>query len=94
MASHAVPTESEIQDWCREYLAGVLRRPSEKIDPAAKFDSLGLDSAESVFLASALEDWIGVFLPSEAAMDHPSIAELSRFVRDTIAANQGLASGR
>lgn len=70
------------------------RRPIAKIDPAAKFDSLGLDSAESVFLASALEDWIGVPLHAEAAMDHPNIAALSRFVHETIAANQGPATGR
>lgn len=94
MTTRAAPTELEIQDWCRQYLAGVLRRPIAKIDPAAKFDSLGLDSAESVFLASALEDWIGVPLHAEAAMDHPNIAALSRFVHETIAANQGPATGR
>jgi acyl carrier protein len=73
-------TEVDIQDWCRQYLAQLLKRAPESIDRNADFDSLGLDSAESVFLVSALEEWSRVQLPPEAAIEHPSVIRLSQFV--------------
>jgi acyl carrier protein len=76
-------TESDIRDWCCQYLAQLFARAPESIDCQADFDSLGLDSAESVFLVSALEKWSRVRLPPEAAIDHPSVIQLSQFVFET-----------
>jgi acyl carrier protein len=73
-------TERDIEDWCCKYLAQVLRRAPESIDCHADFDSLGIDSAESVFLVAALETWSGVQLSPEAAIEHPTVTELSQFV--------------
>ena len=50
------------------------------IDVHAEFASLGLDSAESVFFVAAIEDWLGLELASDTAMEHPTIAQLTRFV--------------
>ena len=36
--------------------------------------------AKSVFLVAAIEDWLGLELASDTAMEHPTIAQLSRFV--------------
>jgi acyl carrier protein len=73
-------TEGDIQDWCCQYLALVLKRSAESIGRHADFDSLGIDSAESVYLVSALEEWSGIQLSPEAAIEHPSVTDLSRFV--------------
>ena len=72
-------TEHDIQAWCANYLRTALKL-GETPDIHAEFASLGLDSAESVFLVSAIEDWLGVELASDTAMDHPSIARLAHFV--------------
>ena len=55
-------TEADVQDWCCAYLARTLRLRAEKIDRMATFASIGLDSADSLFLVSALEDWSGLVL--------------------------------
>jgi acyl carrier protein len=87
-------TEGDIQDWCRQYLAQVLKRAPESIDCHADFDSLGIDSAESAYLTSALEEWSGVQLSPEAAIEHPSVIELSRFVFQTNITGGGSIPGR
>jgi acyl carrier protein len=84
MAHRPGLTEAKIEDWCRGYLASVLKRTPGSIDRHATFDSLGLDSAESVFLVSALEDWSGLELSSDTAIEHSSLAELSRFVVEMV----------
>jgi polyketide synthase 13 len=73
-------TEPEIAAWCADYLRRTLKLPDDPIDEHAEFASLGLDSAESVFFVSAIEDWLGLELSSDTAMEHPTIAQLSDFV--------------
>jgi acyl carrier protein len=74
------PTEPDIQAWCAAYLRTALKLPDASIDVHTEFASLGLDSAESVFLVAAIEDWLGLELASDTAMEHPTIAQLTRFV--------------
>ncbi|HEY7576138.1 MAG TPA: acyl carrier protein [Acetobacteraceae bacterium] len=73
-------TEPNIAAWCADYLRRTLKLPDGPVDMQAEFASLGLDSAESVFLVSAIEDWLGLELASDTAMEHPTIAQLSGFV--------------
>jgi acyl carrier protein len=73
-------TEQEIADWCAGYLRRTLKLPEGPIDPQAEFTSLGLDSAESVFLVSAIEDWLGLELASDTAIEHPTLAQFAGFV--------------
>ena len=80
-------TEQQIADWCADYLRRTLKLPDGAIDPHAEFPSLGLDSAESVFLVSAIEDWLDVELASDTAVEHPTIAQLSGFVAGRLAAD-------
>jgi acyl carrier protein len=73
-------TEPDIRAWCAAYLRKTLRLPDAPIDADTEFASLGLDSAESVLLVAAIEDWLGVELASDTAMEHPTLAQLARFV--------------
>ena len=81
-------TEGDVQEWCCVYLARALRLKPDKIDQTATFASIGLDSAEALFLVSALEDWSGLELESDTAYEHPSVAALSRFVVERLAARR------
>jgi acyl carrier protein len=73
-------SEAGIREFCRQYLSKVLKLPPGSIADDASFSAIGLDSAESVFLVSALCDWSGLDLPAETAMDHPSLDQLSGFI--------------
>ena len=77
-------TEPEIAAWCADYLRRTLKLPDHPIDQHAEFPSLGLDSAESVFLVSAIEDWLGLELASDTAVEHPTIAQLASFVAEQL----------
>lgn len=77
-------TEPDIQAWCSAYLRKALKLSEVAIDVDAEFASIGLDSAESVFLIAAIEDWLGLELASDTAMEYPTIAKLSRFVANQI----------
>ena len=77
-------TQPEIRAWCAAYLRRTLKLRDAPIDDDAEFASLGLDSAESVFLVAAIEDWLGVELASDTAMEHPTLARLAHFVAGQI----------
>jgi acyl carrier protein len=83
---HDAPTatEPDIQAWCAAYLRKALKLSEVAIDVDAEFASIGLDSAESVFLIAAIEDWLGLELASDTAMDYSTIAKLSRFVANQL----------
>jgi len=76
--------ELKIRNWCADYLAKSLQLPLERINPQTKFARLGMDSAMSVFFLVELEDWLGTELASEIVFDHPTIAELARYLAKTL----------
>jgi acyl carrier protein len=78
-------TEADVRAWCGTYLAKALRIHQDRIDDDANFASFGLDSAESVFLVTALEDWLGLELESETAIEHPTVTGLARFIMTRLA---------
>ena len=77
-------TQPEIAAWCADYLRRTLKLPDGPIDVNAEFPSLGLDSAESVFLVSAIEDWLGLELASDTAVEHPSITQVVGIIADRL----------
>ena len=79
-------TEPDIEAWCAAYLRKALKLSDAPIDVLTEFASLGLDSAESVFLVSAIEDWLNVELASDTAIEHPTLAQLARFVANRVTA--------
>lgn len=73
-------TEAAVRTWCGDYLAKALRIPRKRIEDDASFASFGLDLAEFVFMVTALEDWLGLELGSETAIENPTVIELARFI--------------
>ena len=73
-------TEADICGWCASYLSQMLEIPLEEIGPDVRLRRLGLDSANSIELVVELEDWLGIRLTPEVVFDHPTIAELARYL--------------
>jgi acyl carrier protein len=73
-------TESDIRDWCIDYLRKTVDNPSVAIGPDASFAELGLDSATSAYFIVELEEWVGVELEPELVFDYPTIADLARHI--------------
>jgi acyl carrier protein len=95
MPQHAAnATEVDIREWCIAYLRNALKQPKADFDVHAEFVSVGLDSAESVFMIAAIEDWLGLELASDTAVDHPTIADLARFVAREIEAQSSRAMSK
>jgi acyl carrier protein len=83
-------SEAAIRDWCVDYLARTLELPEEQIQPDATFARLGLDSANSVYLIVELEEWLGLELTPELIFDHPTIADLARYLAGRAAGEQSI----
>ena len=78
----ATVTESDIRDWCIEYLRKTVDNPSIAIGPDARFAELGLDSATSAYFIVELEEWLGAELRPELVFEYPTIAALAHFIVD------------
>lgn len=73
-------TESAIRDWCIAYVRRTIDDPSIAIGPDATFAEMGLDSASSAYFIVELEEWLGCELDPEIVFDHPTIADLARYI--------------
>jgi acyl carrier protein len=73
-------SESGIRDWCVQYLARTLELSDLQIEPDVTFARLGLDSANSVYLIVELEEWLGLELTPDLLFEHPTIADLARYL--------------
>jgi acyl carrier protein len=82
-------TADEITDWSRDHIAQTLSRPRERIDPDAKLSRHGLDSATSVQLMIALEEWLDIELAPELAMEHQTLRKLSVYIAGLLANETG-----
>jgi acyl carrier protein len=84
------PSESTIRDWCLRYLARILDLPDQAVDPDVTFTRLGLDSANSVHLIVELEEWLELELTPDLVFEHPTIAELARYLARRAAGENGV----
>ena len=73
-------TEAEIRDWCIDCVKRTVDDPSIAIGPDATFAQMGLDSATSAYFIVELEEWLGCELEPEIVFEHPTIADLARFI--------------
>ena len=64
-------------NYCVTFVAGLLERRPDEIDPDEKFSRIGFDSAMSVQLILALEELLGAELSPDLIESYPSIACLS-----------------
>lgn len=71
-------TEDDLRPLIRAMLARALRIEPAEIDDDQEFDALGLPSVEAVMLTGELEDLLGRPINAEAALEHASVARLSR----------------
>ena len=76
----AATTESDIRDWCVDYLARILKRPAHSIEAKAKFNRLGLDSVMSLNFLMDLEEWLGLELDPDVVYEYTNVAELARYL--------------
>jgi acyl carrier protein len=76
----AMPTESEISDWCLAYIRRTVDDPGIPVGPDIGFAEMGLDSATSAYFIVELEEWVGVELEPELVFDYPTIADLARHI--------------
>jgi acyl carrier protein len=79
-------TETEICEWCVEYLKNTFQVPAERIALDAKFARLGMDSAMAVDFALALEDWLQIEVLADAVYEYPTVNELARYIAGRLAA--------
>ena len=82
-------TADEIIEWSRDHIAQTLSRPRERIDPDSKLSRQGLDSATSVHLMMALEEWLDIELAPELVMEHETLRKLSGYIAGLLAEQNG-----
>jgi acyl carrier protein len=70
-------TESDIRNWCLDFLVVSLEFPSSEVHPETKFSQLGLDSASIATFVVALEEWLDRELDPEVVFLFPSVNELA-----------------
>jgi acyl carrier protein len=70
-------TQQEIVDLCVSSLARKLRVDKARIDPKAKFNRLGLDSAMIVYVMMELEEKLDLALTTDDVYDYPTLEALS-----------------
>ena len=80
---------SAITDLLRREVAEILRLPMEKIEAAQSLSQIGLDSLMGVELALALEQRLGVKLPSLLLAEGPTPARLADRVLQELRKRQG-----
>ncbi|MFI0465780.1 type I polyketide synthase [Saccharopolyspora sp. 5N102] len=69
----------------RGQIAAVLNyTEADEVDPAQRFTELGLDSLTSVQLRKRLSAATGLKLPTSLAFEHPTPAELARYLRTAL----------
>ena len=66
-------TGSEIRQWIRAYLAGVLGIPEAEVALDRTLDDYGLDSIEGVLMAGDLENELGFEVDPAAFLQYPTI---------------------
>jgi len=69
----------------RRLLGRVLKMPESRIDGAAPFGSLGLDSLLAIELRNAMEVEVGVKLSATMAWNYPTVVELRDYVLTRVA---------
>ena len=71
-------SESEVRAWLQTKVAEALKCEPDQVDPAAEFDTLGVDSLTAVNLSGDLEEWLGRTLDPTLLFDFPSVDALAK----------------
>jgi len=71
------PNQEQLITYCIDFVAELLDRAPDQIDPNAKFSRIGIDSAMSVQLIVALEELLDLELAPDIIEAFPSISSLA-----------------
>jgi acyl carrier protein len=79
---------AEIQDWLVARIAARLQVGPEEVSLEEPLIDIGLDSMEFVAMVGELEHWLGCRFRDNPLIDYPTIAALSEFLADELAAGR------
>ncbi|HLW87302.1 MAG TPA: acyl carrier protein [Terriglobales bacterium] len=83
---HSGPlTESSIQQWLVDRIAGLAKVKPEDVDVARPLADFGLDSIQLFGLSSDLEKFLGQKVSEVVAWDFPTIALLAKHLSNSSA---------
>jgi acyl carrier protein len=88
-ASHS---SEQIQSWIVQRLAHMLGARELEINVEDPLQHYGLESVEALALFGELSDHLGLKISPTFAWDHSTIADLSRFLSNELAAKAAQAS--
>lgn len=80
-ATRAV-TPTDIETWLKTYIAELIGTSPEQIASDMGFESFGIDSVQSIDMASDLDAWLNLpaELPIELLFEEPTIADAAKRV--------------
>ncbi|NEO31149.1 MAG: acyl carrier protein [Symploca sp. SIO3C6] len=81
-------TAEAIQDWLVANIAEQLGVTTDEIDLQAHLDSLGLDSAQGMIIASKGENFLGFTISPLLLLHYPTIETLSERLAEEIAGSE------
>lgn len=75
-------TPADIETWLKTYIAELVGTSPDQIGSDMGFESFGIDSVQSVDMATDLEAWLDLpqELPIELLFEEPSIADAAKRV--------------
>lgn len=74
--------DAKIREWLIAYVAASQEIPANRIDAAASFDELGLDSVAIVTMTEDLGRWLDRTVDPLTPYDHVTITDLADFLGD------------
>ena len=81
VTAHTGPlTESVIQQWLVNRIAGIAQIPAEQVDLDLPFAEFGLDSIQLFEISGDLQKFLGQNISEIIAWDYPTVAKLSRYL--------------
>ena len=87
-AETTVITANVIQEWFVSALSEQLRLDSTEINPKARLDSYGLDSANALFLIGKAEKMLGTKISPMMLWHYPTVESLAQRLAEDVAEDE------
>ena len=78
-ASHPITLDA-LENWLVARVGEYVPDLEEAVDPYQELGEYGLDSVSVVAFAADVEDWLEIRVVPTAVWDHPTIAQLAKFL--------------
>ncbi|MEU3430869.1 acyl carrier protein [Streptomyces gardneri] len=73
-------TLDELENWLVARVGEYVPDLEDAVDPHQELGEYGLDSIAVVAFTADVEDWLGIRVEPTAVWDHPTIAQLAKFL--------------